>query len=200
MQDLRTYVIYKPYGMLSQFTREIESHVTLADLNFEFKKDVYPVGRLDADSEGLLVLTNNKLLNQKLLNPKAKQQKTYWAQVEGIPKDSDLSPLRKGVEIKIKKNYYTTLPAEVKVLPEETNKHLPERTPPIRYRANIPTTWVELKINEGKNRQVRKMFAKVGFPVLRLVRVGVGKLFLTQTPLEKLQVGEVKLINDEEIL
>ena len=167
-----TYFIYKPFNMLSQFTREAPHHVTLADLAFSFPKDVYPVGRLDADSEGLLLLTSDKGLNAKLLHPKNKQPKTYWVQVEGAPVDADLVPLRRGIDIKIKKKIHRTAPAQVHLLVEIPN--LPVRTPPIRVRKSIPDTWVSITITEGKNRQVRRMFAAIGFPVLRLARVGLA--------------------------
>ena len=164
-----TFLVYKPYGMLSQFTREAPHHRTLADLDFEFSKDVYPVGRLDHDSEGLLLLTNDKSLNQQLLHPKKKAPKTYWAQVEGDPSNADLEPLRRGVTLRIKGKEHRTLPARVRRL--EVEPKLPERDPPVRFRKSIPDTWLEIELIEGKNRQVRRMCAKVGFPVLRLVRV-----------------------------
>ncbi len=184
-----TYIIYKPFGMLSQFTKELEHHVTLADLDFNFAKDVYPVGRLDADSEGLLLLTNDKSLNQKILNPKFKQPKTYWAQVEGQPSLEELSPLQSGVKIKVKGKFFSTSPAKVRLL---NNVDLPDRNPPIRFRKNSPTAWVEIVLIEGKNRQVRKMFASIGFPVLRLVRVGLVGFNLFENELKGLKGGEVR--------
>jgi len=184
-----SYLIYKPFHMLSQFTREAPHHVTLADLDFIFPKEVYPVGRLDADSEGLLLLTDDKQLNAKLLHPKNKQPKTYWVQVEGAPKDTDLGPLRKGIPIKIKKKVHQTAPAVVKLLDKLPN--LPERNPPIRVRKSIPDTWVSITITEGKNRQVRRMFAAIGFPVLRLVRVGLAGYQYGKGELENMEVGDV---------
>ncbi len=180
------FLLYKPYGYLSQFTREAAQHKTLGDL-FSFPKDVYPVGRLDQDSEGLLILTDDKSLNQKLLDPKFQHKRSYWVQVEGIPGPEALAALKKGVVIRVENRDYTTLPAEVKLLP--TPPPLPERDPPIRFRQNIPTSWIELTLKEGKNRQVRKMCAKVGFPVLRLVRCRIGDL-----EIGGMKVGEVKEI------
>ena len=184
-----TYLLYKPFNMLSQFTREAPHHITLADLAFNFPKDVYPVGRLDADSEGLLLLTNDKRLNAKLLHPKNKQPKTYWVQVEGAPVDADLAPLRKGINIKIKKKIHRTANAIVHLLADIPN--LPERNPPIRVRKSIPDTWVCITITEGKNRQVRRMFAAVGFPVLRLVRVGLAGFTYGEGIIHKMDVGTV---------
>ncbi len=177
---LHYFVIYKPYGVLSQFTREVSQHRVLGDL-FNFPKDVYPVGRLDQDSEGLLLLTNDRRLNDALLNPARAHQRTYWVQVEGIPTEEAIEQLRVGVDIRIKKRTHRTRPAQVRILaPPPT---LPERDPPIRYRKTVPTAWVELKLTEGKNRQVRRMCAAVGFPVLRLVRVAI----------EDLQIGEISI-------
>ena len=161
--------------MLSQFTKEIPEHLTLADL-YSFPKDVYAIGRLDKDSEGLLLLSNDKKLNHQLLNPKHQHRRTYWAQVEGEVSVQALNQLRSGVEIRINKKAYQTLPAKAKVISPPTN--LWERTPPIRFRANIPTTWLELELKEGKNRQVRRMCAKVGLPVLRLIRCKIEDLDL----------------------
>jgi len=158
-----TYLLYKPFNMLSQFTREAPHHITLADLAFNFPKDVYPVGRLDADSEGLLLLTNDKRLNAKLLHPKNKQPKTYWVQVEGVLADTP---------------------------------NLPERNPPIRVRKSIPDTWVSITITEGKNRQVRRMFAAVGFPVLRLVRVGLAGFMYGEGKIGKMNSGAVVKVGE----
>jgi len=176
--------------MLSQFTKEVETHVTLADLNFEFEKDVYPIGRLDADSEGLLILSNEKGLNKKLLDPLEKKPKTYWVQVEGQISEDDLSPLRKGITITIKSQKYTTLPATCRTIPH-ADIQLPERYPPIRFRQNVPDSWAEIKIIEGKNRQVRKMFAAIGFPVLRLVRVGIDQYRYGDKKIGLMQSGDV---------
>lgn len=167
---LRYFAIYKPFGMLSQFTKEAPSHVTLADL-YDFPKEVYPVGRLDRDSEGLLLLTNDKKVNARLLHPKNEHHRKYWVQVEGIPTEAALQHLATGVTIRINKKNYRTLPARVKAI--ETPTLLPERDPPIRFRKNIPDSWIQLTLTEGKNRQVRRMCAAVGFPALRLVRFSI---------------------------
>ncbi|CAG5005747.1 Ribosomal large subunit pseudouridine synthase E [Dyadobacter sp. CECT 9275] len=160
--------------MLSQFSREGE-HATLADLNFTFPKDVYPVGRLDADSEGLLLLTNDNRLKTRLLDPKNKHPRTYYVQVEGNVNNEACEKLRAGVEISVDGKKYKTLPAVTNTIevPE-----LPERNPPVRFRKSIPTSWLALSLYEGKNRQVRRMTAAVGFPTLRLVRYAIGKVSL----------------------
>jgi len=164
------YKIYKPFQVLSQFTPEIPGQATLADL-FDFPKDVYPVGRLDNDSEGLLLLTNDKKVNAQLLNPKWQHNRTYWVQVDGTPKPEDLDPMREGMTIRVRKKELQTLPAKASIL--ENPPTLPERIPPIRVRKNIPTTWLSLTLREGKNRQVRRMTAGIGFPTLRLVRYAI---------------------------
>ena len=169
----RYFLLFKPYGYLSQFTREAPAHKTLGDL-FPFPKDVYPVGRLDLDSEGLLLLTDDKRLNKQLLDPSFSHERTYWVQVEGLPDNKALDALQEGVEIRVNGKPYRTLPAKVNLLAEAPP--LPDRDPPIRFRKNIPTSWLELTLVEGKNRQVRKMCAKTGFPVLRLVRCRIGEL------------------------
>lgn len=155
---------------------------------YDFPSDVYPVGRLDRDSEGLLLLTNDKKLNHRLLNPAFQHPRTYLAQVEGIPKLIDLNQLSKGVVISVNKKKHQTLPAEILQITDEPV--LPDRYPPIRFRKNTPTTWLQLTLIEGKNRQVRKMCAKIGFPVLRLVRVRIGNL--TMETMESGKVVELK--------
>lgn len=185
------YIIHKPYGMLSQFTKEVPEHRTLGDL-FDFPKNVYPVGRLDKDSEGLLILTDDGALTHKLLEPKFKHRRTYWVQVEGSPSEKDLENLRKGVKIKLKKGYYQTLPIEAQFVDNEIV--VEERDPPVRFRKSIPTTWLSLTLKEGKNRQVRKMCAAVGFPVLRLIRVSMEDLIL-----EDLPIGGVVEIAEQKI-
>ncbi|MFK7922139.1 MAG: pseudouridine synthase [Bacteroidia bacterium] len=159
------FQIYKPYGVLSQFTTESPEKKTLKRL-FDFPPDVYPIGRLDEDSEGLLFLTDDKRLNQQYLGQGF--EKEYWVQVEGQPSENDLAHLRQGVSIRVRKKSYTTLAAEVTIL--AADPPLPDREPPIRVRQAIPTTWLSITLREGKNRQVRKMTAKIGFPTLRLVR------------------------------
>ncbi len=172
----RYFAVYKPYGLLSQFSRDVPDQQTLADLDFDFPKDVYPVGRLDADSEGLLLLTNDKTLNDKLLNPKHAHPRTYWAQVEGIPEERALEQLRRGVSLQIDGKAFQTRPAAARLLPVAPD--LPERQPPVRFRKTVPDCWLELSLIEGKNRQVRRMCAAVGYPVLRLIRVEIDQLRL----------------------
>ena len=173
MIEHQYFFIYKPYGMLSQFSRE-GAKPTLADLKFTFPKDVYPVGRLDADSEGLLILTNDKGLNHQLLDPKYKHQRTYLVQVEGSITPKAIEELAKGVSININKKMHHTAPAKVERVSEP--EWIPERDPPVRFRKNIPTSWITITLTEGKNRQVRKMTAAVGFPTLRLIRIRIEQL------------------------
>lgn len=186
------FVIYKPFNVLSQFTREAPDHRTLAEL-MKFPEDVYPVGRLDRDSEGLLLLTNDRSVNGRLLDPKKGHQRTYWVQLEGSVTSGALSQLSQGVDIRINKKTYRTKRAQARLLKEAPA--LPERNPPIRHRENIPTSWVQLRLTEGKNRQVRRMCAKVGFPVLRLVRVGLEDLELGD-----MKSGEVRKMDKKELM
>lgn len=161
---------YKPFNCLSQWTREVETHVTLADYLHGLPEDIYAVGRLDRDSEGLLLVTNDRKANQRLLSPASHVEKEYWVQVEGTPSNQDLLTLSRGVPIRVKKVIHQTLPCEAEHL---AAPFIPDRTPPIRERKNIPTSWLRIVLREGKNRQVRKMCAAVGFPVLRLLRYRV---------------------------
>jgi 23S rRNA pseudouridine2457 synthase len=186
MKKLLYLAFYKPYGILSQFTSDNPS-ATLA--NFNLPKDVYACGRLDKDSEGLLLLTNDGALIDKMLNPKNEKEKTYWAQVEKIPIYEDLEKLKAGVRIED----YQTKPCKVKILDPQPS--VPARIPPIRERKSIPTCWLEIIITEGKNRQVRKMTASIGFPTLRLIRKKIGKLTL-----DGLNEGEFREIKREDIL
>ncbi|WP_375750311.1 pseudouridine synthase [Vibrio sp. HN007] len=179
-EERKVILFNKPYDTLSQFTDD-SGRKTLAD--FITEKEVYAAGRLDRDSEGLMILTNDGILQAKLTQPKSKSPKTYWVQVEGAPSESDLEKLRKGVELK----NGMTLPAEVEVMPEPD---IWERNPPVRFRASIPTTWLSITIIEGRNRQVRRMTANIGFPTLRLIRYAMGG----QT-IGSLQPGEWKEIN-----
>ena len=189
----RYYLLHKPFGYLSQFTKEAPDHKVLADL-FQFPKDVYPVGRLDRDSEGLLLLTNDKRLNKDLLDPNSNKPKTYWVQIEGIPEEQDLDTLRNGkLKIRVNKKDHKCKTAKVTFLGDTID--ITDREPPIRERANIPTSWVQITLTEGKNRQVRKMFAKIDFPVLRLVRVGLGGLTL-----DSLQPGDIRELTRLEAL
>ena len=180
--SFRYFVIHKPYGMLSQFTPEAK-YKTLKEL-FDFPKDVYPVGRLDTDSEGLLIITNDKKLNNLLLHPSHGHWRTYHAQVEGIISQLALQMLRKGVGISVESKPHHSKPARVSALSKVDHE---PRIPPVRYRKSVPDSWVEISLTEGKNRQVRRMLAAVGFPVLRLIRVAVEDLRL-----DGLKTGEVR--------
>ena len=171
MSAWKYLLFYKPYGVLSQFT---DSHpdprCTLK--HYISVPGVYAAGRLDKDSEGLLLLTNHGWMQHRLCDPQFAHPRTYWVQVEREPTPEALQTLRQGVTIR----GYRTRPAQVKRL--GTPPSLPERDPPIRFRKNVPTAWLELVLTEGKNRQVRRMTAAVGFPTLRLVRVAIGALTL----------------------
>ncbi|AWW31102.1 pseudouridine synthase [Echinicola strongylocentroti] len=184
----RYFVIYKPFGILSQFSGEAHTLKTLGD----FPKDVYPVGRLDKDSEGLLLITNDKVLNHYLLNPQFAHQRTYLAQVEGVPDEEALRALQSGVPIKVDGKVYKTKPAKATL--KKSAPLIPERDPPIRYRKTVPDSWVELILIEGKNRQVRKMTAAVDHPTLRLVRWS-----MEQMNIEGFEVGEVRELEQEAI-
>jgi 23S rRNA pseudouridine2457 synthase len=164
----------KPFGVACKFSPE-PNRRTLAD--YICVKGVYPAGRLDTDSEGLLLLTDDGLLQTRIAEPRHKLAKVYWAQVEGSPTQSALDPLRRGVDL----GDFVTQPAEAKLIAEPPG--LWPRDPPIRYRAKIPTSWIELTLREGRNRQVRRMTAKVGFPTLRLVRAAIGKVSIARLPL-----------------
>ncbi|MBK6948501.1 MAG: pseudouridine synthase [Haliscomenobacter sp.] len=182
--------MYKPYGVLSQFTPEEPGQQTLGDV-YPFPASVYPVGRLDLDSEGLLLLSDDPLLNSRLLDPRRRHERAYWVQVDGIPSPEALDQLRTGVEIRVGKALYRTLPAGAAQL--EESPQVSQRIPPIRFRKALPVSWLEIRLVEGKNRQVRKMCAKVGFPVLRLIRVRMEELSL-----EGLQPGEVREMSKED--
>ena len=162
-------LFYKPYGVLCQFTGD-GTRRTLAD--FIRVPDVYPAGRLDTDSEGLMLLTANGRLQARISDPRHKLPKTYWAQVEGVPRPDQLAMLASGVVLADG----LTRPAEARLLAEAPE--VPARVPPIRHRLTVPTAWLELTLTEGRNRQVRRMTAAVGLPTLRLLRVGMGRFTL----------------------
>ena len=162
------YVIFnKPYGVLSQFSGERQ---TLRD--FIPLKDIYPAGRLDHDSEGLLFLTDDGAMQHRLTDPKFEHPRTYWAQIERVPDGDALRRLSEGLTIQ----GYRTRPASVRLMAEQPK--VPPREPPIRFRKSVPTAWIEITLKEGRNRQVRRMTAAVGHPTLRLVRVAIGTLRL----------------------
>jgi 23S rRNA pseudouridine2457 synthase len=186
---LRYLAFYKPYGVICQFSdpgdtggprRTLKDHVPVAG--------VYPAGRLDQDSEGFVLLTNDGGLQHRLSDPKFHHPRTYWVQVERIPTEEQLDPLRQGVVIQT----YRTRPALVKHLLNEPD--LPPRDPPIRDRKHIPTAWLEITLTEGKNRQIRRMTAAIGFPTLRLVRIAIGQLRL-----DSLEPGQWRDLTCEEL-
>ncbi|NES67239.1 MAG: pseudouridine synthase, partial [Okeania sp. SIO2D1] len=184
------YILFnKPYNVLSQFTDNIdESNQRQTLKDYIPVSSVYPVGRLDRDSEGVLLLTNHGQLQHRLTDPKFAHPRTYWVQVERIPDDAALRQLKQGVTIK----NYQTRPAKVRLLSVEPN--FPPRYPPIRFRKTVPTAWLEIILTEGRNRQVRRMTAAVGFPTLRLVRVAIADLYMNE-----LQPGEWRDLNQTEI-
>ena len=179
------YVLFhKPYGCLSQFTGE-EGQRTLSD--FQLPKDIYTVGRLDKDSEGLLLLTNNGRVQHLLSHPKYEHRKAYWVQLEGCIDEVAIQKLQSGVVIK----GYKTKPCKVEKIPEP---NIPPRNPPIRERKSIPTSWIKITLTEGKNRQVRRMTAHVGYPTLRLIRVQIENLKLDNLP-----IGHWKYVCESDI-
>lgn len=184
----RYLLLYKPYGVLCQFTEPDPQNPRPNLKDYVPVSSVYPAGRLDFDSEGLLLLTNDGKLQHRLLDPNFAHPRTYWVQVERIPEQTALQKLRLGITIQNQQ----TRPALVEILPDEPK--LPPRNPPIRYRKNVPTAWLEMTLTEGKNRQVRRMTAAIGYPTLRLIRVALGPLNL-----ENLQPGEWRDLTASEI-
>jgi 23S rRNA pseudouridine2457 synthase len=184
------FLIYKPFQVLSQFT-STEGKLCLKDI-LHVPTDVYPVGRLDYDSEGLLLITNDKSINQQLLHPQFAHQRTYWVQVDGAITKDALAALTKGVTINVEGKSYKTKSAVLELLPDTLQ--VPDRNPPIRFRKSIPTSWVSIQLTEGKNRQVRKMFAQVGFPVLRLIRAKLGNYSI-----QDMQPGDCLSLTADEV-
>ncbi|MBV6645408.1 MAG: pseudouridine synthase [Cyclobacteriaceae bacterium] len=191
MKDkLLYFIIYKPYKILSQFSDE-DGNRGLGSL-YKLPKDVYPVGRLDLDSEGLLLLTNDKRINNRLLDPKNGHSRTYWVEVEGEVKADQLQALQSGVEINASGKRFLTLPSQAEVL---TAVSIEEREPPVNRKKHPKTTWMSIQLKEGKNRQVRKMTAKVGHPTLRLLRVAIEDLSLFP-----LKPGDIRQISQKALL
>ena len=188
MGKYKYILFYKPYGVLSQFTDNSGENKRRTLKDYVSVESVYPVGRLDWDSEGLLLLTNHGQLQHRLSHPRFQHPRTYWVQVERIPEIEALRQLRTGVII----DNQLTRQALVQML--NTEPQLPPRDPPIRFRKNVPTAWLEMTLTEGRNRQVRRMTAAVGFPTLRLVRVAIAHLRL-----EKLQPGQWRDLTPEEL-
>lgn len=189
MKEHDYYIVYKPFQVLCQFSKE-ENKKTLADY-FTVERNVYAVGRLDYDSEGLLILTNDTKLNHRLLHPKFNHSKTYYVQVDGAITTAAIDKLEQGISINIDGALYFTKPAKARLL---TNITVAERNPPIRFRKEIPTSWIALTITEGKNRQVRKMTAAVGFPTLRLIRQSIENITI-----ESMQPGDIIKLNQKTI-
>lgn len=184
------YIIYKPYKIISQFTSSHRKKKCLGELGYPFPKDVYPVGRLDENSEGLLILTNDKKLNYKLLNPAFEHKRIYLVQLQGIITKEALRQLENGVTIALDAGPYLTKPCKVRTVPKP--EKLPPRGHPISDR--LPTSWIELTLTEGKYHQVRKMTAGVGFPCLRLIRIAIEDIRL-----ENMQPGEVRELKKEAV-
>jgi len=176
---------HKPYGVLSQFTSDGSSNRTLAE--FGFPKRVYPIGRLDADSEGLLLLSDEADLNARLLHPRHAHEREYWVQVERFPAIEALRRLEQGISVQGRK----ALPCRARIL--EPQPEMPPREPPIRFRKTVPTCWLAMNLVEGKNRQVRRMTAAIGHPTLRLIRVRIGRFDLGE-----LRAGEWRELSQQE--
>ena len=184
------FIVHKPFNVLSQFSAT-DGKKTLKDF-FEVPSNVYPIGRLDYDSEGLLILTDDKKLNQSLLDPLNQHEREYWVQVDGSISEEAIEKLQKGVSVNINGNMYRTKTCVVKKFLHSPK--VSERNPPIRFRKSVPDSWIKIILKEGKNRQVRKMTAAVGFPTLRLIRYRIEKITL-----EDLLPGEMKIISKQEL-
>lgn len=178
------YLINKPYKILSQFTEE-NGNMGMGSL-YDLPKDVYPVGRLDLDSEGLLILTNDRSLNNKLLNPKNNHKKTYWVEIEGVPKSDALQIFSDGIEINLKGKKHQTKKSTIRIIEPE----VVDRDPPVNVKKHPIRSWVEITLTEGKNRQVRKMTAAIGHPTLRLIRVSIEDLEVSP-----LKSGEIRQVS-----
>ncbi|MCF6401819.1 pseudouridine synthase [Chitinophaga filiformis] len=188
--SLKYYIIYKPFQVLTRFGKE-EGKESLGDY-FKVPSDVYPVGRLDYDSEGLLILTNDKSLTHRLLDPKFAHEREYWVQVDGAVTQEAIQQLKQGVKIAVDGKQYQTRRCQAALF--ETDPVVPERNPPIRFRKLIPAPWIRLVLSEGKNRQVRKMTAAVGFPTLRLIRYRIGRITV-----EGLEPGQMREMGQREV-
>lgn len=184
------FIAHKPYQVLSQFSSE-DGKRTLKKF-FDVPSNVYPVGRLDYDSEGLLLLTDDKKLNKLLLDPTQKHEREYWVQVEGIMSEAAINELQQGVFIQSNGKKYLTKKSVVKKF--SSSPEVIERTPPIRFRKNIPDSWISIVLTEGKNRQVRKMTARIGYPTLRLIRYRIENITLAE-----LKPGEMRKVSQEEM-
>lgn len=189
--SFRYFLLHKPYGVISQFRDKTEKNRTLWTL-FDFPPEVYPVGRLDKDSEGLLLITNDRSINKRLLNPEFGHEREYWSQVQGEPTPERLEELERGVTISLNGAPYFTRPAKAKLI--EPQPRISSRQPPISPRGTWPVKWISLTLTEGKNRQVRRMTAGVGLPTLRLIRVRIVGLTL-----EGMGPGDIRELKKDEV-
>jgi 23S rRNA pseudouridine2457 synthase len=184
------FIVYKPFNVLCQFTSQ-DGRQTLKNY-FDVPYDLYPVGRLDYDSEGLLILSNDKKLNHALLNPAFMHHREYWVQVDGSITESAIKQLQRGVDIMVNGKLYRTKKCTAELFTTEPEVY--PRNPPIRFRKDIPTSWIKLTLTEGKNRQVRKMTAAVGFPTLRLIRNRIENCSV-----EGIKPGQMKSLKQEQV-
>jgi 23S rRNA pseudouridine2457 synthase len=186
------FAFHKPYNVLCQFTKEQPDDITLADF-LKIPSDVYPVGRLDKDSEGLLLLSNDSKFIETLLSPEKSVKKKYAVLVEGLPDQVKLNQLQNGVKIKLKNSVYQTKPCKASFYQLPDN--LKGIGKPVRVRKEIPETWIQIELKEGKNRQIRKMCASIGHPVLRLIRITIGDIHLGELkPGDYIEIGKSQLI------